>query len=76
VCLNSQHIQDGDVFIALQGQSTYGIKHINQAIENGCVAVLIDSEDIECRVPTIRIDDLESYMPVLAKQMYADALRV
>ncbi|CAC9617823.1 UDP-N-acetylmuramoyl-dipeptide--2,6-diaminopimelate ligase (EC 6.3.2.13) [uncultured Gammaproteobacteria bacterium] len=76
VCLNSQHIQDGDVFIALQGQSTHGIKHINQAIENGCVAVLIDSEDIECRVPTIRIDDLESYLPVLAKQMYADALNI
>lgn len=76
LCLNSQQIQEDDVFIALQGQSTHGIKHINQAIENGCVAVLIDSKDIECRVPTIRIDNLGLHLPALAKRIYADALNV
>lgn len=76
LCLNSQQVQEGDVFIALQGRSTHGIQHINQAIENGCIAVLIDSKDIECRVPAIRIDDLGLHLPVLAKQMYGEALNV
>ncbi|HAO70699.1 MAG TPA: UDP-N-acetylmuramoyl-L-alanyl-D-glutamate--2,6-diaminopimelate ligase, partial [Gammaproteobacteria bacterium] len=38
LCLNATNIQTGDVFIALQGQSSHGIDYVDQAIENGCVA--------------------------------------
>lgn len=76
LCLNSQQIQNGDVFIALQGSEKHGVDYIEQAIDKGCVCVLIDSMQIECSVPTIRIDNLSAHLPALAQQRYSDALKV
>jgi UDP-N-acetylmuramyl tripeptide synthase len=45
---------------------------IEQAIDKGCVCVLIDSKDIECGVPTIRIDDLSTHLVALV----TDYLRI
>lgn len=73
LCLNSQQVQPGDVFIALQGEKHHGMNYINQAIDKGCVAVLIDSKDVECNVPTIFIDNLASHLHTLAKTFYTRA---
>lgn len=74
--LNSQQVENGDVFIALQGATNHGADYINQAINKGCCCVLIDSKDVECAVPTIRIDNLSIYLPVLAQHRYKNALSV
>ena len=58
--LNTKTLKKGDVFVALQGEKTHGIEFIENAIEKGCVAVLIDGKDFNCKVPTIRIDNLRS----------------
>lgn len=76
VRLNSQQVENGDVFIALQGTTSHGADYINQAIDEGCCCVLIDSKDVECAVPTIRIDNLSTYLPVLAQRRYKNALSV
>jgi UDP-N-acetylmuramoyl-L-alanyl-D-glutamate--2,6-diaminopimelate ligase len=76
LCLNSQQVQPGDVFIALQGEKNHGMDYINQAIDKGCVAVLIDSKDVECNVPTIRIDNLSSHLNTLAHNFYPQATHV
>ncbi|SFV87350.1 UDP-N-acetylmuramoylalanyl-D-glutamate--2,6-diaminopimelate ligase [hydrothermal vent metagenome] len=76
LCLNAQQVQNGDLFIALQGKTVHGSDYIDQAIDNGCVCVLVDSKDIECAVPTIRIDDLSIYLPALATTFYDDATKV
>ncbi len=74
--LNTQTLQEGDVFVALQGAKGHGIDYIDQAIDKGCVAVLVDSQAVECRVPTIRIDQLSSYLPTLANTFYSQATQV
>jgi UDP-N-acetylmuramoyl-L-alanyl-D-glutamate--2,6-diaminopimelate ligase len=76
LCLNSQQVQNGDVFVALQGTTGHGTDYIEQAIDKGCVCVLIDSKDFECGVPTIRIDHLSTHLVTLAQQMYGGALKV
>jgi len=76
LCLNASNIQIGDIFIALQGKSTHGIKYIDQAIENGCVAVLVDSQDFDCSVPSVRIDNLKQHLPKLASTYYSQAAKV
>ena len=76
LCLNAANVQTGDVFIALQGQHTHGIKYIDQAIENGCVAVLVDSQDFDCSVPSVRVDNLKQHLPVLASTYYFQATQV
>ncbi|MDC9715000.1 MAG: UDP-N-acetylmuramoyl-L-alanyl-D-glutamate--2,6-diaminopimelate ligase [Gammaproteobacteria bacterium] len=76
LCLIAANVQAGDVFVALQGQMTHGIEYVNQAIENGCVAVLLDSQDMECAVPAIRIDNLSEHLPALATTFYNNAAKV
>ena len=76
LCLNSQQLQPGDVFIALQGDKHHGADYIEQAINKGCVAVLIDSKDVECNVPTIRIDHLSGHLSTLASTFYTKAAQV
>jgi UDP-N-acetylmuramoyl-L-alanyl-D-glutamate--2,6-diaminopimelate ligase len=58
LCLNSQQVQNGDVFVALQGTTGHGTDYIEQAIDKGCVCVLIDSKDFECGVPLISLQIL------------------
>ena len=71
--LNSQTVQKGDLFVALQGNQEHGYDYIEEAISNGCVAVLVDGKDVECSVPSIRVDNLKSYLVKLAKNLYPKA---
>ncbi len=74
--LNTKTLKKGDVFVALQGEKTHGIDFIENAIEKGCVAVLIDGKDFDCSVPTIRIDNLRTYLSMLAQNFYNKANNV
>ncbi|WP_428085820.1 UDP-N-acetylmuramoyl-L-alanyl-D-glutamate--2,6-diaminopimelate ligase [Candidatus Thioglobus sp.] len=76
LCLNSKFVQSGDVFIALQGDKNHGADYIQQAIDNGCAAVLIDSSAVECGVPTIRIEHLADHLPALVNKFYPKAAQV
>jgi len=74
--LNSSTLQKGDLFIALQGEQKHGSEFITHAIDNGCIGVLVDGKDIECSVPSIRIDNLRSYLPKLAQNLYPEAKNI
>jgi len=76
LCLNSNAVEPGDVFIALQGKRDHGIDYANQAIEQGCVAILVDSQDAVCTVPTIRIDNLNTHLTSLVDTFYPQAREV
>ena len=76
LCLNANQIQPGDVFIALQGTTTHGANFINQAIENGCSAILVDSMDLNCNAPWVRIDNLSQHLEALNKTRYPNATTV
>ena len=74
--LNSQALNKGDLFVALQGEKNHGAYYIENAIENGCVAVLIEGKNFECKVPTIRIDNLKLHLSTLAQNFYTKAKEV
>ena len=76
ISLNSNTLSKGDLFIALQGENSHGVEYIDSAIENGCVAVLIEGKDFECDVPTIRIDNLKTHLSKLAQNFYTQAKNV
>ena len=50
VSINAGEVKSGDLFIALPGANTHGMKFIDQAISNGAVAVLSDRK-IDCAIP-------------------------
>ena len=74
--LNSQALNKGDLFVALQGEKNHGADYIENAIENGCVAVLIEGKDLDCKVPTIRVDNLKPHLSTLAQNFYTKAKEV
>ena len=43
---DSRTVRDGDAFVAVQGADGHGIEHVNQAVENGAVAVICDERDV------------------------------
>lgn len=45
--LDSRKIQQGDCFFAVEGISLHGIDYISDAVSNGAVAVLVDSQDVD-----------------------------
>ncbi|MDC1418977.1 UDP-N-acetylmuramoyl-L-alanyl-D-glutamate--2,6-diaminopimelate ligase [Candidatus Thioglobus sp.] len=73
ISLNSNTLSKGDLFIALQGEKNHGADYIDSAIENDCVAVLIEGKDFACDVPTIRIDNLKTQLSKLAQNFYTKA---
>ena len=71
--LNTKTLTKGDLFIALQGEKNHGAEYIDSAIENGCIGVLIEGKDVDCGVPTIRIDNLKPQLSGLAQNFYTKA---
>ena len=71
--LNTKTLTKGDLFIALQGEKNHGAEYIDRAIENGCTGVLIEERDVDCGVPTIRIDNLKPHLSGLAQNFYTKA---
>ena len=74
--LNTDTLNKGDVFVALQGEKNHGIEFVEDAIEKGCVAALIDGKDFDCDVPTIRVDKLKTHLSTLAQNFYINAKNV
>jgi len=74
--LNSKTLKKGDVFVAIQGEKNHGSEYIDNAIENGCVGVLIEGKEVNCAVPTIEIDNLRSKLSTLAENFYTNAKKL
>ena len=74
--LNSKTLKKGDIFVALHGEKNHGSEYIANAIENGCIAVLIEGKEIDCTVPVIEIKNLKIKLSTLAKNFYPQAKKV
>ncbi len=73
LCQDSRGIRPGDAFVALQGQSGHGIRYAEQALANGCVAVIHDAAAGEpaLDVPTVCVPGLAGRMGELAARFWA-----
>jgi len=74
--LNTQSLQKGDIFVAVQGTQKHGSEIIQNAIDKGCIGVLVEDRDIHCSVPSIRINHLSSYLSNLAQTFYKEAQNI
>lgn len=77
--LNTQHIQAGDLFIAIKGQHFDGRAYLRDAIERGAGAILCEAQGLNAflssdtqSIPIIPISNLESLLGKLAKRFYGD----
>ena len=77
IALDSRQVEEGDLFIAVQGSQTHGADYISQAIDRGAVAILVDSTVIDDSVlinylvPVVGIDKLIEHVSHIAGVFYA-----
>lgn len=82
LCLDSRHIQPGDVFFACPGIASDGRSFISQAIEHGAAAIVVEAGDpisAQTDVPMLEVEGLSGLLGELAHQWYdrpSDALTV
>ena len=62
-------IKDGYIFVATSGYYVDHFKYINEAIDNGCVFLVVDRE-IEIDFPHIIVDNINDYYYDLCKKYY------
>ena len=70
---NSQEVQDGALFIAINGNRSRGSDFIGQAVKNGAVCVISDSEKPDSRykgIPFISLPDTRYAVSVLADEFF------
>lgn len=81
VNLDSRFVCSGDAFVALAGSSGHGLAFVDQAVDNGAVAVLIDSEDSvdlsiavgdSLDLPVFRVERLREKLGSVGRVVYGD----
>lgn len=67
--INSKEVEPGDIFVCTMGVTADRHDYIEDAISHGASAVVV-SKDITCSVPTIRVEDTNQELPLLASRFY------
>lgn len=74
---SSDKIEPGDLFCALNGHTTHGLRYLSQAVERGCAAVIYDPlglpEDFAIpaiEVPICAVSDLNHFLGYIADRFY------
>lgn len=73
IALNTSHVQPGDLYAALPGANAHGAQYMEQARDNGAVAVLTDQAGAELVgdvVPTIVVDEPRRRLADLSATFY------
>ncbi|MCF0103897.1 MAG: UDP-N-acetylmuramoyl-L-alanyl-D-glutamate--2,6-diaminopimelate ligase [Eggerthellaceae bacterium] len=74
IATNSQEVEPGFLFVCIMGNKTDRHDYIEDAIENGAAAVVGTRSDVDCRVPYIQVDDIQSALYELCTNFYDDPL--
>lgn len=71
ITYNSKDVKQGNIFVCLKGLHTDGIHYINEAINNGAVAVVTNQEvDNKYKDFVIVVDNTETALGILATNFY------
>lgn len=79
ISADSRQIQEGDLFFAIRGYQSDGHRFIDQAIQNGACAVVVDQTVSDIKVPVIRVADSRTALAGAASRFYgrpADAMKM
>ena len=72
LCLDSRHLQAGDVFFACKGKNTDGHQFIEQAVTAGAVAIVAEAP-LTAQVPVLVVPQLSTLLGRIAHQWYGCA---
>ncbi len=67
--INSKEVKPGDIFVCTSGVTADRHDFIDEAIQNGAAAIVV-SKDIQSSVPTIKVENTNQELPLLASRFY------
>ena len=67
--INSREIIEGDIFVCTMGVNDDRHNFIDDAISKGATAIVV-SKDVNKDIPTIKVENTNKELPVLAKKLY------
>ncbi len=72
LALDSREVRPGDLFLALRGGTQHGLRHVQQAVARGAVAVLGETPDHapSIDVPLILMPHVRAFVGALAQRLY------
>ena len=71
ICTNSKNVDDGSLFIAINGVTHDGHNYVNEAIENGAAAVISNGKDIaKLPVPNLKVSNTRLAASRVAAEFY------
>ena len=75
LCQDSRQLKPGDLFFAYPGVQSDGRNFLNQAIEKGAAAILLESDPdpvslLPTPIPLIPVAHLEAYLGIIAARFY------
>ncbi len=68
--INSKEVEEGDIFVCTMGVSADRHDFIDDAINNGAVAIVVSKDISDKSVPVIKVEDTNKELPLLAKRFY------
>ena len=68
--VDSRKVSDSDLFICISGYTVDGHDYVDQAIENGAVAIIAEKELNRTDVPVLYVEDTEQALGFLANYFY------
>ncbi len=66
---DSRYVKKGDLFVAIKGFNVDHHKYINDAIQNGAIAI-VGEEDLECPIKYIKVDNVNSELFSIYSKFY------
>ena len=67
--INSKEVKEGDIFVCTHGVTADRHDFIDDAIKNGASAIVVE-KDVVCNVPTIKVENTNKELPLLASRFY------
>ncbi len=73
IAYDSRHVKDGYLFVAVKGFSVDGHAYINDAINRGCVGVVVEKTlDLQNKTAFIEVDDSRKTLAFLSSAFYKE----
>ncbi len=74
LCYNSKKCKEGSIFFAIKGENTDGHNFINEAVENGAKAVVIENKNLQLSlgkdIVIIKVDDTKDALSYASNIFY------
>jgi murE/murF fusion protein len=73
---DSRTVEPGYVFVALQGEKVNGLKYVGEAVDRGCLAVVVEDESgLSGKIPLVKVPDSHRAYGFMAAEYFGHPAR-